>query len=180
MGKNRDSSAEMSGEISALLNALSDPRSHVLAAIDGLGDEALRSPMFPSGWSCLGLINHLSFDVELFWFQGVVAGDPEVIAVLLGSTGSAWNVGSQLSAHDVLERYRRHTEQSNSIIASTSLDATPAWWPEDRFGSFRIDTVRGIVLHVLSETAAHAGHLDIARELIDGKQHVVQTDRSGS
>jgi hypothetical protein len=178
MGKDSGSGADMPGEISALLNALSDPRSHILAAIDGLDDEALRSPMFPSGWSCLGLINHLSLDVELFWFQGVVVGDPGVIAGLLHSSENAWSVGSQLAAHDVLERYRRHCEQSNSIIGSTSLDATPAWWPADLLGSFRIDTVRGIVLHVLSETAAHAGHLDIARELIDGKQYVVQTDRS--
>jgi hypothetical protein len=31
------------------------------------------------------------------------------------------------------------------------------------------------VLHVVTETAAHSGHLDAARELIDGKQHLVLT-----
>lgn len=145
-------------------------------AVDGLDDEALRRPVLPSGWSCLGLINHLSLDVERFWFQAVVAGNRGVIDDLLGSSENAWSVSTELSAHDVLEGYLRQIEQADLIIASTSVEAAPAWWPEDRFGSFRIDTVRGIILHVLSETAAHAGHLDAARELIDGKQHLVLTD----
>ena len=40
----------------------------------------------------------------------------------------------------------------------------------------------GTVLHLISETAAHSGHLDAARELIDGKQHLVltETTRTGA
>jgi hypothetical protein len=68
--------------------------------------------MLPSGWSCLGLINHLTHDVELFGFQAVVTDEPRVIAGLLSSTENAWNVNSH-AAHDVLEWYRRHSEQSN-------------------------------------------------------------------
>jgi hypothetical protein len=55
---------------------------------------------------------------------------------------------------------------------SRSLDAVPAWWP-DFFGTWRLDSIREIVLHVVAETATHAGHLDAARELIDGKLHLV-------
>jgi Protein of unknown function (DUF664) len=144
--------------------------------VDGLDEEAFRRPVLPSGWSCLGLINHLSLDVERFWFQAVVAGSPGLIDELLDSSENAWNVSTDLSGHDVLERYQHNIEQADFIIGSTSVEAAPAWWPEDQFGTFRIDTVRGIILHVLSETAAHAGHLDAARELIDGKQHLVLTD----
>jgi len=39
-----------------------------------------------------------------------------------------------------------------------------------------LDSVREILLHVITETAAHSGHLDAARELIDGKQHLVLTE----
>jgi uncharacterized damage-inducible protein DinB len=145
-------------------------------AVEGLDDEALRRPVLPSGWSCLGLINHLSHDVERFWFRAIVAGEPGVIDELLASPENAWNVSTEVSANDVLEGYRRHIEQANAIITSTSIEAAPAWWPEHQFGSFRINTVRGIILHVLSETAAHAGHLDAARELIDGRQYLVLTD----
>ena len=169
-------SSDLHAEKQALLGALSGPRRHVIVAVEGLDDEALLRPVLPSGWSCLGLINHLSHDVERFWFQAVVAGEAGVIDELRDSSTNASKVSPVLSANDVLEGYRRHIEQADSIITSTSLEAAPAWWPEDQFGSFRIHTVREIILHVLIETAAHAGHLDAARELIDGKQHLVLTD----
>jgi hypothetical protein len=49
-----------------------------------------------------------------------------------------------------------------------SLDAPPARWP-DYFTSWRLRDVREIILHVITETAIHAGHLDAARELLDGR-----------
>jgi hypothetical protein len=41
-------------------------------------------------------------------------------------------------------------------------------WP-DYFGDWRLRDVREIILHVITETAVHAGHLDAARELLDGR-----------
>jgi hypothetical protein len=55
------------------------------------------------------------------------------------------------------------------------MDTPPAWWPEDQFGSRRLHSLEELVLHVITETACHAGHLDAARELIDGKQWLVLT-----
>ena len=52
--------------------------------------------------------------------------------------------------------------------ANTYLDAAPARWP-DYFAGWRLHDVREIILHVITETAVHAGHLDAARELIDGR-----------
>jgi hypothetical protein len=158
----------------ALLRALTGEREHILEAIEGLGVEDLRRSVLPSRWSCLGLVNHLSLDVELFWFQAVIAGDQTAVAAVLGSSGNAWDVGAEDPAEAVIEGYRRNIERADEVIASVSLDAVPAWWP-DFFGSWRLDSVREIVLHVITETAAHAGHLDAVRELIDGKQHLVLT-----
>jgi len=76
----------------------------------------------------------------------------------------------------VLEGYQRNIVLSNAIIAAGSLDAEPIWWPESLFGSWRLNNVREIVLHVITETAAHLGHLDAVRELIDGKQRLVITE----
>jgi Protein of unknown function (DUF664) len=164
-------------EPQALLRILRLTRAYARECLDGLGDDSLRRPVLPSGWTCLGLVNHLALDVERFWFQAVVAGDPDAIgAVLASSSDNAWIVAAQVPVSSVLDRYRQNCELADEIIASTSLDGPPAWWPEDLFGSWRIDTVRGIVLHVLRETATHAGQLDAVRELIDGRQHVVLTD----
>jgi hypothetical protein len=40
--------------------------------------------------------------------------------------------------------------------------------PRGRHGDFAPPNVRWVVLHMIEETARHAGHLDIARELLDG------------
>lgn len=124
----------------------------------------------------MGLVNHLSLDVERFWFQAVVASEEAAIADVLGSSSNAWNVIDSEPTEAVLELYRRNIERSDAIISARSLDAAPGWWPESLFGSWRLDSVREVVLHVIAETAAHAGHLDAARELIDGKLHLVLTD----
>ena len=120
-------------------------------------------------------MNHLSLDVEHFWFQAIIAGDQTAVDVVLGSSDNAWEVGAEDSVEAVLEGYRSNIERADAVISSRSLDAAPAWWPESLFGSWRLDSVREIVLHVMVETAAHTGHLDVARELIDGKQHLVLT-----
>ena len=61
---------------------------------------------------------------------------------------------------------------SDAIVAETPLDAAPAWWP-DFFGEFRMDSLREVLMHVITETATHAGHLDAVRELIDGRTWLV-------
>jgi uncharacterized damage-inducible protein DinB len=164
-----------SNEQQLLLRCLKGQRDHIFEALEGLDVDDLRRPVLPSRWTCVGLVNHLSLDVEQFWFQAVVAGEQAAVEAVLRSSDSAWDVGIEDSVDAVLEGYRRNIERADAIIASRSLDAAPAWWPEDLFGSFRLDSVRAIVLHVITETAAHAGHLDAARELMDGKQHLVLT-----
>jgi uncharacterized damage-inducible protein DinB len=151
---------------------LNGEREHIFDALEGLAVDDLRRRVLPSRWTCLGLVNHLSLDVERFWFQAVIAGDLPAVDDVLGASGNAWEVGIEETPDEVLQAYRRNIERADAIIADASLDAAPEWWP-DFFGSWRLDSVREIVLHVITETAVHAGHLDAARELIDGKQHLV-------
>ncbi len=166
--------SDAAGEREVLASVLNGQREHVLEALEGLGAEDLRRQVLPSGWTCLGLVNHLSLDVERFWFQAVVAGDRSVIEELLGSSENAWNVSADVPAEDVLRRYRDSIERADEVMVAQRLDAAPAWWP-DFFGSWRLHSIREIVLHVVTETATHAGHLDAARELIDGTLHLVIT-----
>ncbi|TVZ04468.1 DUF664 domain-containing protein [Trebonia kvetii] len=62
--------------------------------------------------------------------------------------------------------------KADAIIAATPLDAMPKWWP-DFFNDFPARPLRSTILHVITETACHAGHLDAARELTDGTQWLV-------
>lgn len=115
---------------------------------------------------------HLTLDVERFWFRAVVAGE----TVELQSGDGAWKVGPEVSARSVLDAYREETALADAVIAATALDAEPRWWPGDLFGQMPRMDLRQTVLHVLTETACHAGHLDAARELIDGRTWLVLTD----
>lgn len=162
---------EWGGETGALLAALNNQRDHVLGILDGLPDEALRRAVLPSGWTCLGLVRHLALDVERFWFRAVVAGEQ----VDLETGADAWQVGPEVPAGDVLGLYRAEAELANAIIAARAPDAAPAWWPEEIFPGLPARPLRDTVLHVITETACHAGHLDAVRELIDGRAWLVLT-----
>jgi len=160
-------------ESTTLLSYLTAQRRHVLGALEGLDDDAMRRPVLPSGWSCLGLVQHLALDVERFWFRGTVAGEESVVDLVAAGGDDAWQVDADVPAGAVLELYREQAALADAIITSTPLDAAPAWWPEELFGSFRMDGLRTIMLHVITETACHAGHLDAVRELLDGRTWLV-------
>ena len=93
----------MSTESKALLSSLTDQREHVLGIIEGLTDEALRRPVLPSGWTCLGLVRHLAIDVERFWFRSIFAGqqvEPRA------SDAAVWQVGPDEPADAIVGLYR--------------------------------------------------------------------------
>ncbi|MGC4105168.1 MAG: DinB family protein [Thermomicrobiales bacterium] len=159
-------------ERTLLHDYLNAQRAHILGALEGLDDEALRRPVLPSGWSCLGLVQHLTLDVERFWFAGVMAGDRAVLDAL-DAGGNAWVVDPDVPASAVLEGYREEIIRSDLVIAGLDLLAPPGFWPEDLFGNWHPESLGRVILHVMTETAGHTGHLDAVRELIDGTQWLV-------
>src|SRR5579875_3625575 len=96
----------LTDERETLLSALTKQRNHVLGILEGLSDDDLRRPVLPSGWNCVGLVNHLAFDVERFWFQAVMAGSETVINGL-AAAGNAWQVPADFPPQDILELYRQ-------------------------------------------------------------------------
>lgn len=159
----------MTPELTALLAHLRAEREHVLAAVDGLGEEDLTRPVAPSGWSMAQLLHHLAYDDEVFWVGAILGGDEESIALV--TDGWAVPVTSGAAA---VELYRDRARRSDEVLADVDLDAPPRWWPpEDVFPFPRFADSRGCVLRVLVETASHAGHLDLVREHLDGTQHLV-------
>jgi uncharacterized damage-inducible protein DinB len=158
----------VSGESDAFLSSLNDQRRHVLGILDGLPDEALRRPVLPSGWTCLGMVQHLAVSVERFWFRGIVAGEP-LDPPISEDSAPVWQVKPTVRAATVLDLYRREIELADAVIAGTELDRPPVAWPEEMWPDWRMRDLRQIMLHVITETACHAGHLDAVRELIDGR-----------
>jgi hypothetical protein len=162
-----------SAELDTLRHYLDGQREHVLGILEGLSEEQLRRPVLPTGWSCLGLVRHLALDVERFWFSGVFAGQPDVVSQLTPDEGTHWHVPEGMSAEGVFAGYRAEIERANSVLAAAGerdrpLEQEPAAWPEQIWPHWRLPDLRHILLHVITEIACHAGHLDAVRELIDG------------
>ena len=160
----------MDDETRALLDCLNRQRDHVLVILEGLSEEQLRRPVLPSGWHCLGMVKHLALSDEHYWFRSIVAG--ESLDFFPVGDRADWQVGPSEPAQDVFDLYRDEIQRANAIIAATPLDAPPRqrdeWW-----GDWQVPDLRYIMLHVIAETACHVGHLDVVRELIDGRQRIV-------
>ena len=155
-----------------LLGHLRAQRRHILAQLEGLDDAQLRTPVLPSGWTCLGLVRHLTVSDERYWFEVAMAGGP--LDFWPEGENGDWLVGPDEPAEQVLADYRAAAAFSDDLIGSTPLDAPPRqpeeWWEP---AGLAFPDLRSVVLHTLVETAVHAGHLDAARELIDGRQYIV-------
>jgi hypothetical protein len=164
----------MGSDAATLVDSLGGQRRHVLGILDGLSDADWRRSVVPSGWSPIQLVSHLALDDERFWLGAVLAGDPEVIDQLLHDPWEAWKVAPDVRPAEIVERYRAEAALGDARILAADLDAPVDFWP-DFMGPCFLESKREVVPHLLTETAAHAGQLDIVRELIDGRQWMVVT-----
>jgi uncharacterized damage-inducible protein DinB len=144
-------------ERAALLHFLAAQRSAAVAVLAGLSEKDARRSVVPSGWTPLSLTVHLA-DVERHWFAFALGGD-------VAHTPVQPEAPSTLD--DAVAAYRAEIERSDRLLAGFALDDPPTEVPAELPGEIR--TVRDVLLHVIEEVARHAGHLDIARELLDGR-----------
>jgi len=160
----------------ALLTFLAAQRDAVLKIVEGLPEEAWQTPVVPSGWTVAGMLWHLG-GVELHWLQHVTTGvaeeqpaDEETAEEEDGGDDPEAAFTSEWPSADLIANYRDQCRRSDEVLAVTPLSAPPrglGFHPDPEY-TRQITNVRWIVLHVIEETARHAGHLDIARELLDG------------
>jgi hypothetical protein len=155
------------GEDQALLAFLTAQRDAVLSIVAGLDEEAWHRSVVPSGWTPAGLVDHLG-GAEWHWFQGVVTGtvpEPPPGDEDLPPYDPTAAFVTDLPSAEIIGFYRDQCAASDAVLAVTPLSASP----RGKHGAFEPPDVRWVVLHMIEETARHAGHLDIARELLDGQ-----------
>lgn len=163
---------ERSTELGALRAALDGQRQHVLDLVDRLDDDQLRTAMLPSGWTPLELLRHLTLGDERYWFSSIVGGDD--LAWIPVGTRADWQVDPDRAAAAIIGAYRKQIVASNAVLDDVDPDdpprrRDPLW---DEWG-IDFESVRVIVLHMIVETATHAGHLDAVVELITGHRHLI-------
>jgi hypothetical protein len=129
---------------------------------EGLTLAQASEPMTPSGLSVLGIVKHLAW-VEQLWLQSRFAADGppdpfEDNTVTFELTGAD-------TVESVVADYRHQVERGQAIAAQASLDDVSPY-AHPLFGQV---SLRWVLVHLLEETARHAGHLDLMRERIDGR-----------
>ncbi|WP_203786662.1 DinB family protein [Paractinoplanes rishiriensis] len=148
-----------------LLTYLDFYRAAVTDKLSGLSDADLRTSRLPSGWTPIELLKHLVF-MERRWLVWGVRGD-QVDEPWGDDRNGRWSVPPEETVEEWLAALHQGGRRTREIVAGLPLTAIAA-----RTGRFADrstpPSVTAVLFHVLQEYARHAGHLDIARELIDG------------
>lgn len=155
-----------SGPKAVLHRYLQTHRDVMVWKLEGLSDYDARRPLTPTATNLLGLVKHLAA-VEAGYFGDTFGRPlPDRPAWFDDETPNAdmWATAEE-AREDIVGLYRRVWAHADATIGSLDLDApgTVPWWGER--GSV---TLQQILVHVIAETARHAGQADIVRELIDG------------
>lgn len=159
-----------SGVADDLLRYLWESRLRLLSRLDGLSEYDIRRPLTPTGTNLLGLVKHLS-GIE-FGYLGDCVGRPAPVVLPWVEDGSVWANADMWATADQTRDYLvglyrtacAHSDRSIRVLG-LAAPATVSWWPADR----RTTTLGSLLVRVVAETAQHAGHADIVRELIDGR-----------
>jgi hypothetical protein len=159
--------APVADERDGLLSYLGQQRLVIKLTAHGLTDDQARAT--PLGFTTLsvgGLVKHVAF-VERNWIDTVRQRER-------GSTEEyerGFSMAADQSLADVVALYDEVARETESVIAGIADLGQPVpvpqgvpWFPDD------VDawSVRWVLLHLIQETARHAGHADIIREAIDG------------
>ncbi|WP_369248912.1 DinB family protein [Streptomyces sp. R41] len=148
------------GEKESLHASLSRHRDAVLWKLEGLDDEQVRRVMTPSGTNLLGLVKHLA-SVEYGWFCSTFGR--EVEPLWFDPAGAEdMSAGQGETTARIVEFYGRARAAADRTISELSLDDLGTSWNGTTV------SLRWVLIRMIEETARHAGHMDIVRELIDG------------
>ena len=174
MTSNADDASEATGRNAAGLSA---GRSARIGARHRRGAQRgvawYRSVVLDGLDASTGMLEHLG-GAEWHWFQGVAERQAARAAQATSMRISRSYDPTSVSVHDGCVPGRGpgfltgdQCAESESVLAATPLSAPPRGGRTGRYANRQ--TFAGSCCMMIEETARHAGHLDLARELLDGK-----------
>jgi uncharacterized damage-inducible protein DinB len=168
VGRVRTDPPETGTELEQLTTYLDLQRETMLWKCEGLSAAQLAQPHPPSTLTLGGLLNHLAL-VEDSWFRVRFAGlpDDELWA------GIDWDAdpdyefrtAADVEPDGLRRRYSEACARSREVVAAAERLDQLSVQPRDNGAHFQL---RWVLLHLIEETARHAGHADLLREAIDG------------
>jgi uncharacterized damage-inducible protein DinB len=155
-------------ELSLLSQYLDFQRETVLSKTDGLTQEQLAQRHPPSDLTLAGILYHLAL-VDENWLEVRFGGlaDREPWAGVDWDADPNWEfrTATTLEPEPLRNRYREACERSRLVVSAAT---GPDQLSVKAFDDGRHFSLRWVLLHLIEETARHAGHADLLREAIDG------------
>jgi hypothetical protein len=158
-------------ERAGLLGYLAQQRGAIRAAAYGLTDEQARLAPTPSALSVGGLVKHVA-TTESGWIDLVLQRDRSGdLSEAQDAYEANFRLGPGETLAGALDLYDEVAAETETVMAGIADLGQPVpvppgvpWYPDD------VDawSVRWVLLHLIEETARHAGHADIVREAVDG------------
>jgi hypothetical protein len=149
-------------EATMLRGWLTHLRESAIFKLEGLDHHQLRWRPTPAANSLGGIVMHLGF-AERLWLRVVFAGEAMDLAWTENRYAPTFLVPPGWSVDDVVAFYRAETAAADRVLDGASSFDLPSR------GEMRPTTLRWIVTHLVEELARHVGHMDITRELLDGR-----------
>ncbi|MEV5873399.1 DinB family protein [Streptomyces sp. NPDC052101] len=162
------SAEERGDERGALLAFIEEQRGGIRRALLGLTEEQARTRPTASELSLGGLLKHAA-EVEQGWIARAKQEPPAI-----RRDQSNWHetfqlIGEETVASQLADWERVAAETEKFIRSAPSLDDTFPLPPDPWFPPATRVSLRWLCLHLIRETARHAGHADIIRESLDGR-----------
>lgn len=137
-------------------------RTVVVRKVEGLPRELAIRPAAPSIMSALGIVKHLAW-VERGWSRRAVLGQEYPVPWTKEDPDADLRIEDGETVDSLIALYRTECEAADAIWRTHSLDDS---FPDPHQGDL---SLRWILIHMIEETARHAGHLDLIVEALDGR-----------
>lgn len=159
---------EITGTKQRFLAFLDYYRSVVVSKLIGMPEPELRSSQLPSGWSPIELLKHLVFMERRWMVWGFAGEEPAQPAWGDQDATGRWHVGDDETLDELIAQLDEVAGRTREIASGADLLDRGSFGGRFSEDDGPAPTLEWIFFHVLQEYARHAGHLDIAREMVDG------------
>jgi hypothetical protein len=158
----------MTGERADLLQTLARHRGFLRFTVRDLTDEQAARRTTVSELCLGGLIKHVA-GTEERWMRFAVGGAEAMEREPVDWEGPFRMLDGDTLA-GLLDRYEQVARATDELVATLDLDRSHALPVAPWFEPGARWSVRRVLLHIIAETAQHAGHADIIRESLDGSK----------
>ncbi|MFE0044159.1 DinB family protein [Streptomyces albireticuli] len=153
-------------ERTSLATFLDYARATARAKCEGVTAEDARKAPLPGSplMTLCGLVNHLRW-VEYYWIQVVFLGEEDIAPWDEDDPDWEMRTAVDIPLPEILATYEAQSARYRELVAATDLEARAVRTVRDGLHV----TLRWVLTHLIEETSRHNGHLDIVRELVDGR-----------